>query len=204
MLSENILKIQNRFQCIVPNDLITNVYTYLEKHSQDYKTDFENYVSKETEQKLLEEFVLKNNLMYENLPFATYLDEGAEQKVFYFEDDKKVIKLNDAIFYVNWSQFFESLMIHNILFKETNYTLIGFVKINHLLYAVVQQDFIMSNQNTDIEEVRSYMIDKGFSLKRRNDYTHSELGIIIEDLHEENVLKMNNTLFFIDTVIYLK
>jgi hypothetical protein len=62
----------------------------------------------------------------------------------------------------------------------------------------------MSNQNTDIEEVRSYMIDKGFSLKRRNDYTHSELGIIIEDLHEENVLKMNNTLFFIDTVIYLK
>lgn len=204
MVSENILKIQNRFQCIIPNDLITSVYTYLENHSQDYKTDFENYVSKETEQKLLEEFVLKNNLIYENLPFATYLDEGAEQKVFYFEKDKKVIKLNDAIFYVNWSQFFESLIIHNILFKETNYTLIGFVKINNLLYAVVQQDFIMSNQNTDIEEVRNYMIDKGFSLKRRNDYTHSELGIIIEDLHEENVLKMNNTLFFIHTVIYLK
>ena len=48
------------------------------------------------------------------------------------------------------------------------------------------------------------MFSKGFSIKKRNDYIHTELGLIIEDLHEENVLVKDDTLFFIDTVIYLK
>ncbi len=36
-----------------------------------------------------------------------------------------------------------------------------------------------------------------------NDYINRELGIIIEDLHDENVLKKKGELFFIDTVFYL-
>lgn len=36
-----------------------------------------------------------------------------------------------------------------------------------------------------------------------NDYYHPQLKIIIEDLHDENVLKNDNILFFIDTVNYL-
>jgi hypothetical protein len=48
------------------------------------------------------------------------------------------------------------------------------------------------------------MFSKGFLIKKKNDYIHTELGLIIEDLHEENVLVNNESLFFIDTVIYLK
>ena len=36
-----------------------------------------------------------------------------------------------------------------------------------------------------------------------NDYYSPELGIILEDLHDENVLTKNGDLFFIDTVFYL-
>lgn len=39
--------------------------------------------------------------------------------------------------------------------------------------------------------------------KKNNDYFHPELGIILEDLHDENVLTEDNTLQFIDTVFYL-
>jgi hypothetical protein len=138
------------------------------------------------------------------LKFSIYLDEGAEQKVFFDDEKSKVYKLNYAIFYVNWTQYLESLMIHNILFPETKYEIEGFLKINTTIYAVVSQSYILPSERTDIEMVRRYMNAKGFVIKRKNDYVHSELGLIIEDLHEENVLVRDGTLFFIDTVMYLK
>jgi hypothetical protein len=39
--------------------------------------------------------------------------------------------------------------------------------------------------------------------KKANDYFHPELGIILEDLHDENVLTEGGVLQFIDTVFYL-
>lgn len=38
---------------------------------------------------------------------------------------------------------------------------------------------------------------------RNNDYYNPELGIILEDLHDENVLTRHDILYFIDTVFYL-
>ncbi len=48
------------------------------------------------------------------------------------------------------------------------------------------------------------MLNNGFENKRNNDYFNPELGIIIEDLHDENVLTHDGILYFIDTVFYLK
>jgi Ser/Thr protein kinase RdoA (MazF antagonist) len=47
------------------------------------------------------------------------------------------------------------------------------------------------------------MIQNGFQNNRNNDYQNQELGIILEDLHDENVLTRNEVLYFIDTVFYL-
>ena len=44
----------------------------------------------------------------------------------------------------------------------------------------------------------------GFELKKNNDYFSNKIGIILEDLHDENVLTNNGVLFFIDTVFYIK
>jgi hypothetical protein len=35
------------------------------------------------------------------------------------------------------------------------------------------------------------------------DYYNEELGLILEDLHDENVLTQNGMLYFIDTVFYI-
>ena len=47
------------------------------------------------------------------------------------------------------------------------------------------------------------MKSNGFVNNRNNDYLNTELGIILEDLHDENVLTQNEILYFIDTVFYL-
>jgi len=44
----------------------------------------------------------------------------------------------------------------------------------------------------------------GFQKIRNNDYFNPKLSIILEDLHDENVLTNNGILYFIDTVFYLK
>lgn len=196
--------IEDRFNCKIEASLISDVLEFLENTSVNDNNKEKAYQSKEEEDSILDFFIESKNLYYNDLPFSVYLDEGAEQKVFYREETNKVLKLNDAIFYVNWSQYFEALIIHNLIFPNTKYELLGFVKINKVIYAAVEQEYIVPDQKTEIESIQKLMISKGFSIKKKNDYVHTELGLIIEDLHEENVLVRNKTLFFIDTVIYLK
>jgi hypothetical protein len=48
------------------------------------------------------------------------------------------------------------------------------------------------------------MLENAFVNTRNHDYFNSELGIILEDLHDENVLTKDGVLYFIDTVFYMK
>lgn len=48
------------------------------------------------------------------------------------------------------------------------------------------------------------MITNGFNNVKNNDYYNPILKIILEDLHDENVLTQNGILFFIDTVFYIR
>ena len=47
------------------------------------------------------------------------------------------------------------------------------------------------------------MESNGFNNTKNNDYFNPTLGIILEDLHDENVLTQDGTLYFIDTVFYV-
>lgn len=157
---------------------------------------------REQETKRLEDFISKNNLWVTNIDFSQYVSEGAEQKV-YLKDTEYVLKLNDGIYYSLWLDYFVNLLLHNYFFSDTAYELKGFTKDGENLYAVVQQAFITSNQNTDIEAIKVFLRSNGFVNTRNNDYINSELGIILEDLHDENVLTEDGILYFIDTVFYL-
>lgn len=53
-----------------------------------------------------------------------------------------------------------------------------------------------------LSDVKKLLAYNGFENTRRNDYYNKELGLILEDVHDENVLVNSNTLFFIDTVFY--
>lgn len=70
------------------------------------------------------------------------------------------------------------------------------------LFAVVQQPYVLSTELTNLENVKSFLAANGFVNTRKNDYFNAEAGIILEDLHDENVLTNHGMLYFIDTVLY--
>lgn len=156
---------------------------------------------REQEAKRLENFISDHNLWRNDIDFSQYVSEGAEQRV-YLKDSEHVLKLNDAIYYSCWKDYFQNLLLHNFFFSDTAYELIGFTKENSVLYAVVQQSFVTISQATDLEHVKAFLGSNGFINQRNNDYFNPDLGIILEDLHDENVLTRNGILYFIDTVFY--
>ena len=129
-------------------------------------------------------FIYENKLWIEDIDFSQYVSEGAEQKV-YLKDSEHVLKLNDAIYYTSWKDYFYNLLLHNYFFSDTAYNLLGFTKENDVIYAVVQQNFVSITSSTDLKKVKEFLTINGFVNNRNNDYVNSELGIILEDLHDE-------------------
>jgi hypothetical protein len=94
--------------------------------------------------------------------------------------------------------------LHNFFFPDTAYELLGFyLDDQENIFAVVQQPFVRANEKTDLLEVKNFMEANGFANTRNNDYYNDDLGVILEDLHDENVLTENGVLQFIDTVFYI-
>ncbi len=184
-------------------DFIKTVRCYLRRGKSTSPTTQATKFTKIQETKILIDFIEENNCWYNNLNEDNYLAEGAEQKVYFVETENVVIKVNTGIFYEFWEDYFDSLLLHNFFFPTTKYTFLGFLMRENNLCAVVKQDFVKSNQDTNLEQVKQLLIANGFKNKKNNDYFHKDLGIILEDLHDENVLSYDDILFFVDTVFYL-
>jgi hypothetical protein len=67
----------------------------------------------------------------------------------------------------------------------------------------VKQSFVVITTNTNLAQVKAFLTQNGFENNRNHDYINQELGLILEDLHIENVLTRNDELYFINTVFYL-
>jgi hypothetical protein len=180
---------------------IQTIASYLNNGSQSSNETENSKQIREQETTKLENFVTEQNLWISDIDFSQYVSEGAEQRV-YLKDSDHVLKLNDAIYYSYWTDYFHNLLLHNFFFPDTAYELIGFTKEKENLYAVVKQSFVTITQETDLNTVKAFLGANGFINNRNNDYINSNLGIILEDLHDENVLTKNDILYFIDTVFY--
>jgi len=178
---------------------VLNDLTRSQKSGSLVKTD-KHFKREETER--LKISINSMNLWVSDIDLENYVTEGAEQKV-YLKNGKSVIKLNDAIYYISWIDYLHNLLLHNYFFPDTAYQLLGFFVNNSELYAVVEQPYVKATEKTDLSEVKQFMEVNGFKNVRNNDYLNSDLGIIIEDLHDENVLTQNRVLYFIDTVFYI-
>lgn len=177
--------------------------------STTVKKDFESKsIIKEEQVEFLKKHARENNLWINQAPSPqNFLARGGEACVYFDSDSKSVIKLNDGVYYATWLEFFNSIIIHNLLFPNTAYTFLGFIEIEGSFQAVLKQPFITSDNAIDLSDVRKLLAYNGFESRERNgvptnNYYNKELGIILEDIHDENVIVNSNTLFFIDTVFY--
>lgn len=171
--------------------------------STTVKTDFESKaIIKEKQAKILVKFSNENNLLQNDLPSDRYLTRGGEALIYLHPDNINVIKYNDAVYYATWLEFLNSILLHNLIFENTAYTLEGFCKKGAILYAILKQPFITSDAPVELEDIQKFLVYNGFENTKRQDYIHKELGLILEDMHDENVIVNSEVLFFIDTVFY--
>jgi len=172
--------------------------------STTVKKDFESKaIFKEEQALLIEAYCTEHELWYKERPGEDlYLTRGGEAMVYLHPDHRHVIKLNDAIYYATWLEFFNSILLHNLIFENTSYNLLGFVKEEGTLYAALEQSFILSDAQVELDDIKKILEFNGFKNSRRNDYIHEQLGLILEDMHDENVIVNSETLFFIDSVFY--
>ena len=185
---------------------IQTVLSFLRKSkTTSREIEKSEFFSKKDEIKLLIEFANNNQFWHNEINQNTYIGEGAEQKVYLEDNGVFVIKTNDSIFYETWNDYFISLLIHNYLFPTTAYQLLGFFENMDKteFYSVVRQPFIESTSPTDLSLLKLFLEKNGFQHKKNNDYFNPELSIILEDLHDENVLTNQGVFFIIDSAIYL-
>jgi hypothetical protein len=178
--------------------------TYLKESTKTSAMAQRNQHDKTEETEKLIQYINANNLWNCDIDFSAFISQGAEQRV-YIENKSKVLKLNDAIYYATWVDYFNNLLLNNYFFPDTAYQLKGFYKSdNDTIYAIVSQNYVEATQPTDLGIVKQYLENQGFTNTKNHDYYNADLGIILEDLHDENVLTANDILYFIDTVFYIK
>jgi hypothetical protein len=160
-------------------------------------------IVKERQNEFLKSYAVQSEIWLASLPSdSQYLTRGGESKVFMDLDNRNVIKVNDGVYYATWTEYLTSLVLHNLFFPNTAYSLVGFVEDGGNLNAVLRQPFI-KGQQAKMEDIRAILTFNGFANTKRQDYFNKEFGLVLEDMHDENVISRQGVLFFIDTVFYV-
>ena len=116
----------------------------------------------------------------------------------------RVFKRNNLTFHLGYIEFFDRLALHNLLFPGAPLRLEGFVEgRDALLLPVMSQPAIRAQRGATRREVEAFMRQLDFVHIRHDDYRHEE-GILVEDLHDENVfIDSDGDVIVIDPVIYV-
>jgi len=203
---DDLKVLKNELQTIIKGEsipgesnLIQSAKAYLKNYTGANSESQSSKLNRSEEERALKEFVKNNSLFLKRGQLGKYVTEGAEKKIYYAENDRELSKVSDAIFYQTWTDYLNNLLLHNYFFPDTVYKLCGFIEEDETFFAFVKQLFVFNTESTKLEQVKSYLLQNGFIHKKNNDYYHPYLGIILEDLYDENVLTNNGVLFFVDT-----
>ena len=102
--------------------VIQAITSYLRRGQSSSRVAEEKFQNKGEETARLIEFAQKHNLFIKGISDTDFLSSGAEQKVF-IKNDRHVLKLNDAIYYASWEDYFLNLLLYlnpKTLPKELN------------------------------------------------------------------------------------
>lgn len=133
---------------------IQTIACYLRESTRTSSMAQRKEPNKTEETKKLINYINTHQLWNCDINFYNFISQGAEQRV-YIQNGKKVLKLNDSIYYATWLDYFYNLLLNNYFFPDTAYNLIGFYKSDEdVLYALVEQNYVTATQTTDLSQVR--------------------------------------------------
>lgn len=156
------------------------------------------------QEELLEDYARKEGVWMERLPEirpGNFVASGAEAKVYSY-GSRSVVKVNNLSAHEEPIEFLDRIALHNHLFPDTKYEVLGFNRTGKDFSILVKQPFIQALEGADRWTVAEEMRKMGFAHKGGDTYVSDDY--IVEDLHRGNVLiAEDGTLLFIDPIIYL-
>lgn len=175
----------------------------------DAKDQATNHRTKNEQIEALMSFAESEAILYhhsDNSIVGEYLDNGGEQYVYFHDGTPYVTKFNNIKFHESPLQYFDRLALHNYLFPEAPYTLIGFATMYpedpSCFSAVVTQPYVIATRGAERSEMKVEMAKMGYNYYKADTYVCPDY--IIEDLHPGNALVTPlGHIAIIDPVIYL-
>lgn len=112
--------------------------------------------------------------------------EGGEHQL--YQHEGYFFKRNNLSYHTNWLQYFHRLVLHNWLFPETSVQFEGLMLVEDELWPIITQKALLAVRVATRDEVEAEMKQRGFYRRKADNYYNSDLGVLVEDLHDENVL----------------
>lgn len=117
--------------------------------------------------------------------------DGMEHSV--YPDGRFWHKANPAEMQRTWLRYFHRLALHQVLFPETGLEFLGFIRsATGKLYAVTRQPHVHAERGATQKEVEAEMKRLGYQrisdMPDHSDYYNPTTGIVIDDLHDQNVV----------------
>lgn len=156
------------------------------------------------EQSYVEKYAEEHNCWFsidEVFDLGTPGPSGSENDTYVDKKGGIVYKTNNLIHTGSYYKLFKRLLIHNSLFPQTAYVLVGFTGYKgRTVYPLLAQRYIENAESAAQSDIEKYMLSLGFS--KINDWTYEYSNIIISDLKPKNVLKdADGDLYVIDAEI---
>lgn len=125
------------------------------------------------------------NLSHLGTPFLS----GNENDTYLDRENAAVYKMNNLVNSKNLPELFKRIDLHNELFPQTKYELVGFTGFGNggTIYPIYKQEYIDNAEFATPEEIGAYMQDLGFNKAGEAEYSNGD--ITISDLRPRNVLK---------------
>ena len=170
------------------------------------------------ETEALRQFAKKNDLLIPD--FETNLTKegnvgGGEAYVYYDAPSDRFMKANFFAFTPTFSELFDRVMIHNLEFESSSYTLEGFAEVKGEFLPIFSQPNIKETQEVDASEKERLATE---TLKKQGyrevkdaypwpwqDVTDSKFinsdGVVVSDINARNMVYVNGDIAFIDPII---
>ncbi|KWR54323.1 LPD38 domain-containing protein [Bacteroides cellulosilyticus] len=125
------------------------------------------------------------NLSNLGTPFLS----GNENDTYLDRENDAVYKMNNLVNSKNLPELFKRIDLHNELFPQTKYELVGFTGFGNggAIYPIYKQEYIDNAEFATPEEIGNYMQALGFNKTGEAEYSNGD--VIISDLRPRNVLK---------------
>ena len=125
------------------------------------------------------------NLSNLGTPFLS----GNENDTYLDRENDAVYKMNNLVNSKNLPELFKRIDLHNELFPQTKYELVGFTGFGNggAIYPIYKQEYIDNAEFATPEEIGNYMQALGFNKTGEAEYLNGD--VTISDLRPRNVLK---------------